>query len=450
MGNYFDMMEFDIGTQIPLECGGELEILQLLGDGGQGIVYKAIYLSQEYALKWYKLEYLKDLETKGILDKFKENIRENIKNGPPSDKFIWPLMLTFDYDGSFGYLMSLRPEGFYDFTDIFNTHDKNGAKVEFNNVKSAVISALNIVEAFKTLHRSGYTYLDLNDGNFFINTQTGDVLVCDNDNVTSTPIFIIGKPGYMAPELVRGDSGANSSALTDYHSLAVVLFRLLLRHDPLMGKNYVKSVCISAEKEVELYGTNPVFIFDPNDDSNRPVLNIHSNPINLWPLYPKFVQDAFIQTFAQGMKIPGKRLTEYEWIKVLIRLYDDVIICPCGTGMFLCNISKNDRIECPRCGISYPYPSQLAVGGYRISVFPRNEVLHCHVHGSEDYKTVIGKTVRSRSDHTRLGIKNLSDKLWRVKQPHGITEEIGADKIAVAKPGTEIEFEPGTVGAVES
>ena len=29
----------------------------------------------------------------------------------------------------------------------------------------------------------GYSYQDLNDGNFFINPQSGDVLICDNDNV---------------------------------------------------------------------------------------------------------------------------------------------------------------------------------------------------------------------------------------------------------------------------
>jgi len=437
------MMEFDIGTKIPLEFGGELEIMQVLGDGGQGIVYKVMYSSQEYALKWYKLEYLNDLESKGILDKFKENIRENIKNGPPSDKFIWPLMLTSDFDDSFGYLMSLKPDNYQDFTDIFNTYDKNGCKVEFKDLKAAVNSALNIVEAFKVLHRSGYTYLDLNDGNFFINTQNGDVLVCDNDNATASPIFNIGKPGYIAPELVRGDPGVNSSALTDYHSLAVVLFRLLIRHDPLMGKNYVKSVCISAEKERELYGTNPVFIFDPHDDSNRPVLNIHANPINLWPLYPGFVQGAFIQTFSEGMKRPGKRLTEYEWTRVLVKLRDDIITCTCGTGMFLNSLDKHERIECPRCSQTYDYPNHMEIEDFSISVFPGNEILDCHIHGGEDYKTVAGKVVRSRSDHTRLGIKNLSDRSWRAIRPYGAAEEIIPDKITVSQPGLEIEFEPG-------
>ncbi|MDR1559853.1 MAG: serine/threonine-protein kinase [Clostridiales bacterium] len=442
------MIEFDIGTKIALESGGELEILQVLGDGGQGTVYKAAYSSREYALKWYKLEYLKDLESKGILDKFKENIRENIKNGPPSDKFIWPLMLAADHEDSFGYLMALKPDNYQDFTDIFNMRDKFGNKVEFRDLRAAVNSTLNIVEAFKILHRSGYTYLDLNDGNFFINTQNGDVLVCDNDNATASPIINIGKPGYMAPELVRGDKGVNSSALTDYHSLAVVLFKLLIRHDPLMGKNYVKSVCISAEKERELYGTNPVFIFDPNDDSNRPVLNIHANPINLWPLYPVFIQSAFVQSFSEGMKRPGKRLTEYEWTKVLVKLRDDVITCVCGTGMFLSGLDSHELIECPRCGHTYEYPSHLEFEDFRVNIFPGNEILNCHIYGGEDYKTVEGKVVRSRNNHTRLGIKNLSERSWRVSHPNGEVEEITPDKIAVSQPGLAIEFAVGATAQV--
>ena len=431
------------GSKIPLEVAGEAEVIEEIGSGGQGSVYKVLLSGKQYALKWYKIEYLKDLEAKGILEKFKENIRENIKNGPPSDKFIWPLMLTSSFQGSFGYLMPLRPDNYHDFTDIFNTHDSEGAKVEFKDLKAAVNSGLNIVEAFKILHRAGYTYLDLNDGNFFIDTNNGDVLVCDNDNATASPIFNIGKPGYMAPELVRGDAGVNSSALTDYHSLAVVLFKLFMRHDPLMGKNYVKCVCISAEKELELYGTNPVFIFDPLDISNRPVLNIHANPINLWPLYPELIKKAFIQTFSEGMEIPGKRLTEYEWIKVLVKLHDDIITCTCGTGMFLSSLNKNETIECPRCGHNYPYPNQMNIDEYHINIFPGNEILYCHIYGGEDYKTIIGKVVRSRSDHTRLGIKNLSAKAWRVKHPDKETEEIPAEKIAVTLPDMEIEFEPG-------
>ncbi len=46
----------------------------------------------------------------------------------------------------------------------------------------------------------------LNDGGFFIDTRSGDVLVCDCDNVAADGdnFGIGGMPGFMAPEVVRG------------------------------------------------------------------------------------------------------------------------------------------------------------------------------------------------------------------------------------------------------
>ena len=135
-------------------------------------------------------------------------------------------------------------------------------------------------------------------------------MICDNDNVTpdgkKNSGNIGGKPGYMAPEIVRGESHPNS--LTDCHSLAVILFKLFCRHDPLMGEQYVKSVCITEKREFELYGLSPVFIFDPNNATNRPVQGVHPNPIKLWPVYPAFLQEAFIKSFSEGMKNPNARL----------------------------------------------------------------------------------------------------------------------------------------------
>jgi DNA-binding helix-hairpin-helix protein with protein kinase domain len=40
-----------------------------------------------------------------------------------------------------------------------------------------VNAALNITAGFRALHNKGYSYQDLNDGNFFINPQNGNVLI---------------------------------------------------------------------------------------------------------------------------------------------------------------------------------------------------------------------------------------------------------------------------------
>jgi hypothetical protein len=37
-------------------------------------------------------------------------MERNIAEGPPDNKFLWPLFMTDKQNGSFGYVMNLRPE----------------------------------------------------------------------------------------------------------------------------------------------------------------------------------------------------------------------------------------------------------------------------------------------------------------------------------------------------
>ena len=66
---------------------------------------------------------------------------------------------------------------------------------------------ISLCTAFKRLHEEGYSYQDLNDGSFFFDPHTGELLICDNDNVTADKknLGVLGKMRYMAPEIVRGD-----------------------------------------------------------------------------------------------------------------------------------------------------------------------------------------------------------------------------------------------------
>jgi serine/threonine protein kinase len=433
------------GDKIRLTNGDSITILKKLGAGGQGIVYRVEYPGQgEFALKWYKPAYLSGLDEKhsnGRKD-FKENIRKNIDKGSPSEKFLWPVALTDDTDGSFGYIMNLRPKEYDDFTDIYNTKNSEGKPVKFKSFRASVESAIGIVNAFRALHRKGYFYLDLNDGNFFINTDNGDVLVCDNDNVTASPRYSIGKPGYIAPELITGKE-KESSELTDNHSLGVVLFRLFMRHDPMMGKKYCESVVLTAKKERELYGENPIFIFDPKDDSNRPVLNIHSNPIKLWPLYPEYLHQAFIQTFSEGMKDPNKRLPDKAWLKTLFKLRDDILICPCGTGQDVLWSDKTKPIICQKCKMNAGIPCFIEINGFYINLYPGNKIYSTHINEDYSKQEIYAQIIQNKQDPNKWGLENKSDDLWIVKRPDGQTMTKGKDTVISIIPDTEIELPGG-------
>jgi serine/threonine protein kinase len=314
--------------------------------------------------------------------------------------------------------------------------------VKFKNFRASVESAIGIVNAFRALHRKGYFYLDLNDGNFFINTENGDVLVCDNDNVTASPKYSIGKPGYIAPELITGKE-KKSSELTDNHSLGVVLFRLFIRHDPMMGKKYCESVVLTAKKERELYGENPVFIYDPSDDSNRPVLNVHSNPIKLWPFYPDYLHQAFIQTFCEGMNDPNRRLTDKAWLKVLFKLRDDVLLCPCGNAQDVLWSNKNNTIICPKCKMNAGIPCHININGFRINLYPGQKIIDTHLTEDFSNQETYALVVQNKQDPNKWGLENKSNDVWNVKKPDGTIITKGKDTTISILPGTEIELPGG-------
>lgn len=435
------MSTLEAGTSVPLTDGRSVDVIEEIGSGGQGTVYKVAMDGKEYALKWYLPHKI------SRPDAFKANLAENIHAGAPSPDFLWPLYLTEDVNGSFGYLMDLRPEGFADFSDILNN------RVRFTSLHTVLQAALHIVHAFRELHRKGYSYQDINDGNFFINVTTGDVCICDNDNVApyGQNLGIAGKPGYMAPEIVRGE--AKPQQETDAHSLAVVLFKLLLRHDPLMGKMHVAKVCMTEEAEKELYGDHPVFIFDPHDDSNRPVPGVHPNPLKFWGRYPTYVQEMFIRAFAQGMQNRNLRPTDNEWRDMLIRLRGEILTCTCGDEEFACNVKGNvsqGYFTCDHCQTQHVFPYVLASGKYCVYLFPGNTLYTCHVDmDTDDCETVAGIVTRNKKNPHIYGIRNKTSLMW-VCEYGDTVRNVQPEGVAPVMEGMQLHCSPSTVARIRS
>jgi serine/threonine protein kinase len=173
-----------------------------LGEGRQGAVYRVDYDGQPKALKWYTT-------AQKSPKKFYENLENNIKHGAPANAFLWPEGITekpAKAGDTFGYIMNLRPDDYESFSKFLV------GKVGFASITARVNAALRITEGFRELHLKGYSYQDLNDGNFFINPKNGDVLICDNDNVSEygKNSGIAGKARYMAPEVVLGKASRGS------------------------------------------------------------------------------------------------------------------------------------------------------------------------------------------------------------------------------------------------
>ncbi len=414
------------GHSIKTKLGITLTIDKHLGEGGQGDVYSVLYNGEAKALKWYK---------KGSLGQnpqvFYDLVDGNREKGAPSDAFLWPIDITEWVDGTFGYVMGLRPVGYYEVSEYMLRN------VSFPSFRIAVDATLNIVTAFRLLHNKGFSYQDLNDGNFFINPKNGKVLICDNDNVAPSGVEtgILGKPGYMAPEIVTGKSKPDK--LSDRFSLSVILFILLCSNHPLEGKRSLEP-CLTPSLQEKLYGTEVLFIMDPDNKDNAPDPAIHKNVLSIWGYLPQYLRDIFLKAFGQdALQNPNKRPAELDWIKVLVRFRSEIIPCSCGNEIF----SDNGSIgACDGCQKQEQQALFLEFMDYKIPVVKGTRIYRCQIavcnadNALDPVATIVAK-------EDLLGVKNLSDRIWNATTPSGKSKKVLQDEVVPAKEGILIHID---------
>ena len=420
------------GQVIKMTSGKECRVLKELGEGGQGYIYKVRYEGKDMALKWYKMDKIAD---KG---KFYRNLQNNIKKGAPTKAFVWPVELTVPIDGGFGYLMDLISDGYAEFKHYLL------ADVHFSGIKALINAALGLIDGFEKLHNAGFSYQDLNDGNFSIHPETGDVLICDNDNVSANGIdnsSVYGTPRFMAPEIVMGQ--AKPSRNTDLYSLAVLLFYMFMMGHPLEGKLEAEIKCMDIHAMNKLYGKNPIFIYDPNDKSNRPVKGYQDNVIIYWELYPQVIRDLFIKSFTVGLTAPNKRVTEKEWLEAFANLLSGIVLCPkCGAEVFF-DAQKHDNgiaQTCWNCKSIVPMPATLTVGKSRVLLQKDAKLYAHHIYGNFDMNTVVGSVVQNPKNPNLWGIRNESTENWTYIKPDGMQIPVAIGKSAAIAKDVRIDF----------
>jgi hypothetical protein len=422
-----------------------IRVERLLGGGGQGEVYRATMDGRPVALKWYLR---KTVESDPRL---RHRLERAIQRGAPSDRFLWPIQIaTAPGTPDFGYVMPLREERFSGLVDLM--------RARANPTFAALATAgFELAHHYYLLHSRGLCYRDISFGNVFFDSKTGEVRICDTDNVDENgqPGGVSGTPDFMAPEIVRGD--AAPSTQTDLHSLAVLLFYILHIHHPLDGRKKAAIHSWDLPARQKLYGQEPVFIFDPEDRSNEalgrdrdPTGEGGANALAYWPLYPQFLRDLFVRAFTDGLRDPAHgRVREVEWRKAMTRLRDSILYCRCGRENFYdpdaIRSSGGKPGNCWACGRELRLPFRIKLGNHVVmlnhdtSLFPH----HLNEHQLYDFSRPLALVVPHPTDPRVWGLENRGQEKWTVTLPDLTMKDVEPGRRVSLAPGIRIHF--GTI-----
>lgn len=431
------------GQVVTSDSGQPVRVLKFLGGGSQGEVYKAEWRSVPIALKWY-------YQPSATADQW-ATLQELVTQSPPSDQFLWPEGLVREAGVlGFGYVMRLRPDDYKSLTALVSGQIQPTAM-------ALIRFGINLTKAFRSLHIRGLCYRDISFGNAFFDPATGDVLVCDNDNVTtnrSRSDGVLGTPDFMAPELVRME--AQPSNKTDLHSLAVLLFYTFFLGHPLSGKAMLSIRCWDGPAREKIFGRQPVFIFDPNDTSNEalplskdPSGEAGGTPITYWNIYPEAFRNTFTKAFTVGVKEPDARITELEWLNSLAQMQDSLFRCACGTPNYYDKtLMTNDGIykgKCWSCGKTLKLPFRIRIGRAIVMFNFDSKLYGHHLQDGRDfeYDEPVAEVSRHPTDPNIWGLKNLTDKKWVATLADGILRDIEPGRSVPLAANVKINF--GTI-----
>ena len=216
----------------------DYELLELLGEGGMGVVYAANQTSidRQVAIKMLKAKYV---EKKKQRDNF---LSEAVVTGDLDHPNIVPI-----YDLGKNQSNAL----FYSMKRVKGTPWRD--MLESKNQKENIEILLKVADAAAFAHSRGVIHRDLKPENVMLG-DFGEVLVMDWGLALTTESFAAARsiaattsigctPAYAAPELVRGPRG-KIAAHSDIYLLGAILYQIVSGEPPHRGNNALQ--CLAA------------------------------------------------------------------------------------------------------------------------------------------------------------------------------------------------------------
>jgi TolB-like protein/predicted Ser/Thr protein kinase/cytochrome c-type biogenesis protein CcmH/NrfG len=220
---------------------GDYELLEEIGRGGQGVVYRARQksLNRIVALKVIGLAHW---ATQAHVKRFRV---EAEAAAHLDDLRIVPIYEIGERDGACYYSMKFIEGGQLD--KIIGTEPMPGRK-------AAELMA-KLAHTLHHAHQHGVLHRDVKPGNILLDgknephlTDFGLARLAETESTVTRTLEVLGTPSYMAPEQAVGNNAAVTS-VTDVYGLGAVLYQLLTGQPPFAGGTTYETIKLLLDTE---------------------------------------------------------------------------------------------------------------------------------------------------------------------------------------------------------
>ncbi len=220
---------------------GDYELLEKIGRGGQGLVYKARQksLNRTVALKIIGLG---QWATEAHIKRFRLEAEAAASLEHPG---IVPIHEVGERDGSCYFTMKFVEGGQLD--EVVSR--------ETMPTRRAAELIAKLARTVHYAHEHGIVHRDIKPGNILLDakgephlTDFGLARLAETESNVTRTIDVLGTPSYMAPEQARGKKAEITSA-SDVYGLGAVLYQLLTGHPPFVGGTTYETVRLVLDTE---------------------------------------------------------------------------------------------------------------------------------------------------------------------------------------------------------